>query len=49
VTDISLWEEIGRVHGGFFSKIQPATSMVEVKRLVAPKMLVEIETEAILK
>jgi enamine deaminase RidA (YjgF/YER057c/UK114 family) len=49
VTDISRWEEIGRVHRGFFSKIQPATSMVEVKRLVDPKMLVEIEAEAILK
>ena len=49
VTDISRWEEIGRIHGGFFGQIQPTTTMVEVKRLVDPRMLVEIEAEAILK
>lgn len=47
VTDITRWEEIGRVHGEFFSKILPATTMIEVKSLVNPQMLVEIEVEAI--
>jgi len=47
VTDITKWEEIGKVHGEFFRQILPATTMVEVKRLVNPQMLVEIEVEAI--
>jgi enamine deaminase RidA (YjgF/YER057c/UK114 family) len=47
VTDISRWEEIGRVHGEIFGAIRPATAMVEVKALVSPEMLVEIEAEAI--
>jgi enamine deaminase RidA (YjgF/YER057c/UK114 family) len=47
VTDISRWEEIGRAHGEVFGKILPATTMVEVSRLIDPKMLVEIEADAI--
>jgi reactive intermediate/imine deaminase len=46
VTDISRWEEVGRVHGQFFGAIRPATSMVEVAKLIDPDMLVEIEADA---
>jgi enamine deaminase RidA (YjgF/YER057c/UK114 family) len=46
VVDISQWETIGRVHGEVFGAIRPATSMVEVRRLIAPEILVEIEAEA---
>jgi enamine deaminase RidA (YjgF/YER057c/UK114 family) len=48
VTDIGQWEEIGRAHGEVFRNIRPASTMVEVSKLIAPEMLVEIEAEAIL-
>ena len=47
VTDISRWEEIGRVHGEVFGEVRPATSMVQVSALIDPAMLVEIEAEAV--
>lgn len=47
VTDIDRWEEIGRAHAEVFGDIRPATSMVEVSRLISPEMLVEIEADAI--
>ena len=47
VTDISHWEAIGRAHGEVFRDIRPAATMVEVRRLIDPEMLVEIEVEAI--
>lgn len=46
VTDITQWEQIGRAHGEYFGTIRPATSMVEVSRLISPEMLVEIEADA---
>ena len=49
VTDISQWEIVGRAHGEVFGAIRPVTSMVEVKGLVSPEMLVEIEAEAIVE
>src|ERR1700677_2367910 len=47
VTDIAQWKEIGRAHGEIFGNIRPATSMVEVKSLIQPEMLLEIEADAI--
>ena len=47
VTRIADWEKIGRAHGQVFGKICPATAMVEVSRLIAPNMLVEIEADAV--
>ena len=48
VTDISKWEEIGKAHGEFFKEIKPAASMIEVKGLINPELLIEIEITAVL-
>lgn len=48
VTDISLWEEFGRAHGEFFADYPPTTSMIEVKSLIDPQMLIEIEADAVI-
>ncbi len=48
VTDIKKWQEIGTAHGQVFKNVRPVTTMIEVKRLINPEMLVEIEAEAVL-
>ena len=48
VTNIDHWQQIGKAHGEFFREIRPAATMVEVRRLISPDILVEIEAEAII-
>jgi enamine deaminase RidA (YjgF/YER057c/UK114 family) len=48
VTDIARWEQYGQAHGEYFNKIKPCTSMIEVKGLIAPDYLIEIEATAII-
>jgi enamine deaminase RidA (YjgF/YER057c/UK114 family) len=47
VTDIDDWEAVGRAHGEMFGEVRPATTMVEVSRLIHPDLVVEVEAEAV--
>jgi enamine deaminase RidA (YjgF/YER057c/UK114 family) len=48
VTDVGRWEEAGRAHGEAFGEIRPATTMVEVSRLIDPETLIEMEADAVI-
>ncbi|MDX2041027.1 MAG: RidA family protein [Acidobacteriota bacterium] len=48
VTDISRWEDFGRAHGEFFRDIRPCATMVEIRRLIDDRMLIEIEADAVI-
>lgn len=48
VTDIDLWQQVGKAHGEVFANIKPASSMIEISRLIDPNMLVEIEADALI-
>jgi enamine deaminase RidA (YjgF/YER057c/UK114 family) len=48
MTDISAWEAAGKAHGEVFGEIRPVTTMVQVSKLIAPEMVVEIEADAVI-